>query len=113
MAQRATSRTAKAKEATLPDQTPAEAEDAAAQMAEHEYEANGNKYPDQTVGDAQLANAIAEDSTGSVQINVLESGLILEGAVLLKGSIVNIAESSFQDEGAQEATYGKVYYKKA
>ena len=64
MAQRRTTRTPakKVEEVELPDQTPDEAEDAAAQMAEHEFEANGNKYPDQTVGDAQLAEAIAEDS---------------------------------------------------
>ena len=64
MAQRRTTRTPakKVEEVELPDQTPDEAEDAAAQMAEHEFEANGYEYPDQTVGDAQLANAIAEDS---------------------------------------------------
>ena len=146
MAQRRTTRTPakKVEEVELPDQTPDEAEDAAAQMAEHEFEANGNEYPDQTVGDAQLANAIAEDSNdwkpveddveasaksdekvevdkakdskkdapseGQNMVEIVESGLMVEGRLLSAGQVVSVPDALYNED--QESVYGRVFFRK-
>ena len=143
MAQRRTTRTPakKVEEVELPDQTPDEAEDAAAQMAEYEFEANGNKYPDPTEGDAQLAEAIAEDSDDwkPVEDDVeasaksderVEVEKAKKGAPSEDQNMVEIVESGFMVGGRllsagqvvsvpdsvynedQEAVYGRVFFKK-
>lgn len=108
------------------DQTPEEAEEAAALVAELTLQ------DDQTEGEALLANAIADDSVEAVpakteavdmatdsedtvyKIKVLEEGFVVHGAFLLKGSVVEVPESIYrQDDEEQLVQYGKVFFRKA
>ena len=119
------------------DQTRDEAEEAAALVAEHELKEAGGKIPDQTEGEAQLANAIAEDFTAvpddskdqsvegtqesedapsgkKFEVEVLVTGLMVQGRVLTEGSIVAVPEEIWnQSKAEQEKVYGFQYFKKA
>lgn len=121
------STTKKAEEVDLTkDQTPEEAEEAAALVAELTID------EDQTEGEALLANAIADDSVEAVpaktksvdmasasedtvyRIKVLEAGLVVHGAFLLQGSTPVVPEAIYnQDDEEQIKQYGKVYFRKA
>lgn len=99
------------------DQTRDEAEEAAALVSEITVN------EPQTEGEALLANVIAEESTfaktegtksKTYKIKVLEEGLVVKGAFLLKGSTVEVDKEIWeQTEDVQKESYGSVYFTQA
>lgn len=115
------------------DQTPEEAEEAAAVAAEETID------EDQTEGEAQLANALAEqdefeavpeaedktkdvvenvpkrkkDEAQPVKVKVLKSGLMVAGRILVEGRTAEIPKA-LADQSAkdQEKNFGSVYFEK-
>lgn len=115
------------------DQTPEEAEEAAAVAAEETVN------EDQTEGEAQLANALAEqdefeavpevedktkdvvenvpkrkkDEAQFVKVKVLKSGLMVAGRILVEGHTAEIPkELAAQSAKDQEKNFGSVYFEK-
>ena len=115
------------------DQTPEEAEEAAAVAAEETID------EDQTEGEAQLANALAEqdefeavpevedktkdvvenvpkrkkDEAQFVKVKVLKSGLMVAGRILVEGRTAEIPkELADQSAKDQEKNFGSVYFEK-
>ena len=125
MATRRKAAETKAEEVDLSkDQTRDEAEeDAAAQVAEHELKEAAPEIPDQTEGEAQLANVIAEEDEARAKsstkkgygtVQVLASGLSVEGKILIAGRTVEIPEAvANQSEDEQVKAYGQVFFRKA
>lgn len=127
------SRATNEKAEEVKDQTPEEAEEAAAVAAEETID------EDQTEGEAQLANALAEqdefeavpevedktkdvvenvpkrkkDEAQFVKVKVLKSGLMVAGRILVEGHTAEIPkELADQSAKDQEKNFGSVYFEK-
>lgn len=119
----ATTRKSKAEEAkdvevVEADQTPEEAEEAAALVAEHEAEQTAGET--ETAADSDASNVVEavpaddEEKPKGGRIRFVRGGLMVGGRIYAEGDETDAPDTLYsQTEKAQRESYGDVFFKKA